>query len=110
MPFIVYAIFGDRTYVLYNFIPFVDEQQFSGYMVLLVYHYVTAAVAYAGTVGADLLIVFIIANIWPITRLFRVAVDEINVLLLDENKNKRRSKLSSKKLKKILRMHLDMYK
>lgn len=106
MPLPVYLLLGERTYIVYNFVPGVDENSTGGYIFLYIYHAYMISTGYVGTSGTDVLLMFIMGSMWPITKVMQVGIDELNAEL---NKHKKSTPLTRLQLRNVVLMHREFY-
>lgn len=110
IPLVSIIFTGEWAFIVYTFIPGIDEQTMVGRIVNTSYHILVCIMTYIGNSGCDLLLMILVLNLWPISRVFQCAVEDLNRTLESVTISDRVKKAMAKKqLRNILLMHKDIY-
>lgn len=110
LPLIMLWCFGaERDFMLYIFIPGIDEQTLTGYTVLTCLHVFYLAHAGWGITCGDCIFSSLVIHIWPMTRIFSVAMDDLNRCLAKYDCRNKQAMVHMR-LRNIMLMHRELYK
>lgn len=77
-PVVAFLFTSSREIMIPVWVPGVDETTARGYFILTVYHAFVLALAIAGTIGADTVIIMLVVYLWPMSEIFRNMLEVIN--------------------------------
>lgn len=105
MPFLFYWIYGIREPMLTGFIPGLNENTLRGYLILFGYHLFNTIIALCGTCAVDFCFFSLILHLWPMSRIFDLAIGNLNGSLAQYGNDADISQHCKMLLKNILLLH-----
>lgn len=105
-PFYRYKTADEMVPVMLSFLPFIDENTTSGYVILFVFHVNLIILGTLGTACSDLSFTMVIVNVPVLGNIFGDNIEDLNETLRDEHQNLRFIKA---RLMNILLQHREIF-
>lgn len=106
-PVVVYFVTGQRVVLFPVLIPFLDETEVKGYLVLTSIHAIWSVQSAVGLTGSDIIMAFLFLQVLPMVEIIELSFKEFNetCLLHRTFSNKMLLKMQ---LRNILQMHKEL--
>lgn len=107
-PVISYLAYGYAEPILPVYFPGLNEEEFSDYMILALFHASICYLFVLGTAGCDLLLLTLVVHSYTMAHIVGNAVDEFNAMIRTHHfRETRGSKESRLALRNLILMHKD---
>lgn len=107
LPIVLFVTTGEMVPSINLYIPGLDSETSTGFIILCCYHLVLMLMAFFGTCGFDLLFIMLVLHLWPLTEIFAGQVDQLNKTLRNrQNCSQKQQKIQ---LRNVMQMHRDLY-